>query len=182
MVQNWKLSTTSAFTSDARDCIYRIRSASSEPEFGYKVQALAAHVLLRLGYRVNELNSSGHPDIVAIRDGMEVRIEVEAEISPYQARKLTEADFSGLVGQPRVVGYFALAVIDPCPGWIVVPAVKLEDRVRRYPRALLEALSLEEESTSWTVQYQRMLSDSCRHIEMASFSQLRRRALLGLGI
>lgn len=33
----------------ASECIERIRSDTSPVEFGYKIQALATHVLLRLG-------------------------------------------------------------------------------------------------------------------------------------
>ena len=51
----------------ASDCIENLRLSISPVEFGYKVQALAAHVLLRLDYRVEEINRSGHPDIVATR-------------------------------------------------------------------------------------------------------------------
>ena len=81
MALNWTLSTHSHMDAVARECIERIRSSISPSEFGYKIQALAAHVLLRLGYRIDSINQSGHPDIVAVRNGGEFRFEVEAEVT-----------------------------------------------------------------------------------------------------
>ena len=65
----------------ASECLQRIRAGTDASGFGYKIQALAAHVLVRLGYRVKEVNSSGHPDIAAARNGREFRFEIEAEVA-----------------------------------------------------------------------------------------------------
>ena len=100
---------------DATDCIERIRTSVTATEFGLKIQAVAAHVLLRLDYRITEVNQPGHPDITAIRDGTEYRFEVEAEFIRPTPRKLTEADFASLVGIPGAVGYYARAVRLPAP-------------------------------------------------------------------
>ena len=123
----------------ATECIDRIRSDLSESAFGFKVQALAGHVLLRLGYQIVEINSSGHPDIVARRDGKTFCFEVEAEVSAPRLRKLTDADFASLMNASGVTGYYALAIRVPKPRWVVVPAAKLSRRVRGSPKALLEA-------------------------------------------
>jgi Holliday junction resolvase len=139
-------------------------------------------VLLRLGYGIVEINSSGHPDIVASRDGRRFCFEVEAETTGPRLRKLTDADLSSLTSQPEVIGYYALAISVPLPHWVLVPASKLIRRGSGSPKALLEALSDKAYSAAWTCEYARMLNVACRQIKLASFNVLRERALAGRGL
>ena len=166
----------------ARECVDRIRSAVSPAEFGYKVQAMAAHVLLRLGYRVDSVNQSGHPDIVASRGGLEFRFEVEAQVGRPRLRKLTDADFSSLIGAGGVTGYYALAIAFPSPRWVLVPAVDLVGRTYASPNMLLEAISDKDYSVEWTREYNLLLCQSCRQIRSASFSTLSEMAMSGRGL
>ena len=163
----------------ASKCIERIRSGISPAEFGYKIQALAAHVLLRLNHRVDEVNPSGHPDIVATKDGREFRFEVEAEVTGPRPRKLTDADFASLTETPNVVGYYALAISFPKPYWVLVPASKLIRRNFPSSNMLLEALRDKEFSEEWTYEYVRLLHSACRQIRLASFSDLSQMAMAG---
>ena len=167
---------------DASECIERIRSSVSAVEFGYKIQAVAAHILLRLGYRIEAVNRAGHPDIVAIREGREFRFEVEAEAFGPRPRQLTAADFASLTEAPNIVGYYALAISFPKPCWILVPASKLVRRTRPSANMLLEALSDKEYSAEWTREYVRLLQNACRQIRLASFSDLCKMALEGHGL
>ena len=167
---------------DASECIERIRSGISAVEFGYKIQALASHVLLRLGYRIEAVNRAGHPDIVAIRGGREFRFEVEAEAFGPRPRQLTDADFASLIETPNIVGYYALAISCPKPCWILVPASKLVCRTRPSANMLLEALSDKEYSAEWTREYVGLLQNACRQIRLASFSNLCEMALEGHGL
>ena len=164
---------------NASDCIERIRSDISPGEFGYKIQALAAHVLLRLGYKINEVNQSGHPDIVATKDGREFRFEVEAEVIGPRSRKLTDADFASLTESSNVVGYYALAISFPTPYWVLVPASKLIRRKFPSSDMLLEALSDKAYSGKWTYEYIQLLQSACRQIKLASFRDRRKMALAG---
>ena len=167
---------------DASECIERIRSNVSPVEFGYKIQALAAHVLLQLGYRIEAVNRSGHPDIVAVRNGREFRFEVEAEAFGPRPRQLTAADLASLTEAPSIVGYYALAISFPKPYWVLVPASVLARRTRPAPNMLLEALSDKEYSEEWTREYVGLLQDRCRRIELATFHYLRQTALEGRGL
>ena len=153
----------------------------SSVEFGYKVQALAAHVLLRLNYRVEEINGSGHPDIIATRGMEELRFEIEAEVADSRQRQLTHDDFASLIELPGAVGYFALAISFPTPHWIVVPAERLKDR-RPSSNVLLEALSDSDFSDAWTYEYINLLNEECRRVRRASFRELCARALAGRGL
>lgn len=166
----------------ATDCVQRIRSGLTDSAFGYKVQALAGHVLLRLGYTVEEINSSGHPDIVARKGGNTYCYEVEAEVGATRLRRLTDADLASLTDPPGVMGYHALAINIPTPRWILVPASKLTSRARSSPKALLEALSDRELSEAWTHEYLQLLNVACRQIRLASFNVLSERALAGRGM
>ena len=168
--------------SGASECIERIRSGISPAKFGYKIQALAAHVLLRLSYRVDEVNHSGHPDIVATKDGREFRFEVEAEVTGPQPRRLTEADLDSLTKAPDVVGYYALAISFPTPYWVLVSASRLVNRNFPSSNMLLEALSDKAYSAEWTYEYVRLLHSACRQIKLASFSDLSQMALAGHGL
>lgn len=166
----------------ARECIDRIRSGVSPAEFGYKVQALAAHVLLRLGYRIDAVNQSGHPDIIASWGGREFRFEVEAQVGRPRARKLTDADFASLTRAGGVTGYYALAIAFPAPRWVLVPAANLVGRTYASPNMLLEALSDRDYSFEWTREYNLLLCQSCRQIRIASFSALSEMATSGRGL
>ncbi len=165
----------------ASDCIETLRSAMSSGEFGYKVQALAAHVLLRLRCPVKEINRTGHPDIIAIRGSEEIRFEVEAEVVGSRPRQLTDDDFASLIGSSGTVGYFALAVSFPTPRWLVVPAERLKGRTAS-STVLLEALSDKDFSDAWTFEYTNLLIEECHRISRASFATLSARALAGRGL
>ncbi len=173
------MSTNSWSILDAGGCIERMRLKA---DFGYKVQAIAAHVLLRLGYQIEAVNQSGHPDIVAVRHGMEFRFEVEAEVGSPRPRKLADADFASLLEVPNEFGYYALAISFPTPYWVLVSASKLYGRRRPSTNILLEALSDKEYSDEWTSEYLRLLNVSCRQIARASFNQLSELALQGRGL
>lgn len=165
----------------ASECIEELRLSISSAEFGYRVQAFAAHVLLRLDCRIREINQLGHPDIVAIRGPKELRFEIEAEVSGPRPRQLTDEDFASLLNSSGTGGYFALAIAFPTPRWIVVPAERLRGR-RPSSNILLEALSDRDFSDAWTSEYLKMLNDQCRRIQRASFAALCERALSGRGL
>ena len=179
MDRNWRRSTSRHATAAAGECLRRIRAGAGASAFGYKIQALAAHVLVSLGYGIVEVNRSGHPDIVTVKDGREFRFEVEAEAAGPRAHRLTEGDFDALIGGSDMVGYFALAVSFPRPYWVLVPASKLVRRRTPGGRALLEALCDREYSEAWTREYAALLQESCREIRRASFGHLVDAALAG---
>lgn len=176
MALNWSSQPDRGADVGASECIDRIRSDNA---CGLKVQAVAAHVLLRLNYRITAVNNPGHPDIAAMLGGVEYRFEVEAECIGPTPRQLTEADFASLVNIPGVVGYYARAVRLPHPRWVLVPAVKLVDRRLPATDVLLEALSDRGYSQEWTSEYQQLLHTSCRQIRLASFSRLSTMAIAG---
>ena len=165
----------------AADCLEQLRSRVSPSEFGYRIQALAGHVLLRLGHSIVEINQKGHPDLVSAKDGQEFRFEVEAEVLARRPRMLTPSDFDGLTGS-RVEGYFAIAVSFPQPCWVLVPVQRLASRETPSGMALLRALSDKAFSSEWTNEYVSLICRSNRNVIDRSYDQLVQRALDGWGL
>ena len=176
MDRNWSRDMVSSTQrAVAAECLRGLRSRTSVGEFGYKIQALAAHVLLGLNHRVTAVNATGHPDVVTVKGGQEFRFEVEAEVIGVKRTMLTSSDFAGLLS-PGVVGFFALAVSFPRPFWVLVPAQSLARRDRPAGHALLKALSDRAFSTDWTHEYVSLIGRSCRDVLDRSFDQLVQRA------
>ena len=166
---------------DAADCLSRLHARVSPGEFGYRIQALAGHVLLGLGHRIVEINHKGHPDVVGIKDSQEFRFEIEAEVMARKPRMLTPTDFDGLI-ETNVEGYFAVAVSFPQPRWVLVAASRLVQRESPAGMALLKALSDKEFSSEWTNEYILLICRSCRDVVDRPFDQLVQRALDGRGL
>ncbi len=165
----------------AGKCLERLRDAIEPSELGFRIQGLAAHVLLRLGLRVVEVNSIGHPDIVAEAERGFVRVEVEADLHGWRARALTKEDLDAIAPRGSLDrGYFAVAICGPYPRWIVVDSVLLQRR-RGTPAspAIFQALCDSEASALWTAEFISLLLSHCEHLVSFSFDFLVRRALEG---
>ena len=165
----------------AADCLSRLHARVSPVEYGYRIQALAGHVLLGLGHRIIAINHKGYADVVSMKDGQEFRFEIEAEVMVRKPRMLSPSDFDTLI-ETNVNGYFALAVSFPQPRWVVVAATRLVQRESPAGLSLLKALSDKELSSEWTNEYALLVRRSCRDVIDRSFDQLVQRAVDGLGL
>ena len=181
MVRHLLSSDADAYRYAAADCLEQLRSRVSPSEFGYRVQALAGHVLLGLGHSILEINPRGHPDLVSVKGGQEFRFEVEAEVLARRPRMLTPSDFEGLTAN-RVEGYFAVAVSFPQPCWLLVPVQRLASRESPSGMALLRALRDKAFSSAWTNEYVSLIHRSNRDVIDRSYDQLVQRALDGWGL
>ncbi len=166
---------------EAGKCLETLRAAVGLSELGFRIQGLAAHVLLRLGARVLEINSQGHPDIVAEIERGLMRIEVEADMQGSRARALTEEDLDGIAPRsPTDKGYFALALCGPYPRWLLIDYSRLRRRFGKPASpAILQGLSDAEASERWTAEFITLLITHCQHLHVFSFDFLVRRALEG---
>lgn len=163
----------------ARDCLDSLLAELSPQQFGFQIQAVAAHILLRLGYYIEAVNRTGHPDITAWREGVEYRFEVEAQVAGPRPRQLGKDDFAELLAVTNANGYYALAVGPLSPRWLLVPASKLVNRQQPSPNALLEALSDRDYSAAWTAEYHHLLQASGRLIRQTPSSELGQMAVEG---
>ena len=171
----------SGLVQQATKCVEKIVLSMSPSEVGYIVQALAAHILLRLDFRVKAINRSGHPDIVATNGSNELRFEIEAEVLGPRSRLLTKEDIGSLTSDGGAVGYYGLAIASPSPRWILVRVDRLVGRDRS-SIVLLDALKDDCLSDMWTNEYLSLLNDQCKRIQRSSFRTLRARALAGRGL
>lgn len=100
-----------------------LRAEFGDSDFGYRVQALFAHTLLRLGAVVQEINQQGHPDIKAELDGQSLLIQVKSvsHNSAPCSLLIHQADLAGIrPSSERQAGYFAILDCATPPAWIMV--------------------------------------------------------------
>ena len=81
---------------DAAKLLADLRNDVGIQRFGLVVQALFAHVLLRLGGNVLDVKNPGHPDIRAVLAGQMYNIEVETAGRKTLPRQLEQGDLDVL--------------------------------------------------------------------------------------
>lgn len=161
---------------EAAKVLCRVRARMSEAAFGYLLQGLFAHVLLHLGFGVEEVNPTGHPDIVAVRGSRHIPIEVEV-----LAQTATTYQF-----KPEDVGAdaFGYLVLVECGEPVTCFCIPLSRAARWVGKALampaVRALAdrlISEESSN---ELSRLILANANALETTlSFAVLRRRALRG---
>jgi hypothetical protein len=110
-----------------------LRDEHGHSEFGYRMQALLAHVLLRLGARIVAVKPQGHPDIKATFDDRVVKVQVKtiAHLSAASQLIITQADVAGISGSDSPGGYLAVLDCAPPVAWLLVPEERLRLTVDR---------------------------------------------------
>lgn len=131
------------------DCL---RYHCGDSEFGYRVQALFAHVLLRLGAKILEINAQGHPDIKAQLADRLLLIQVKSVLHGSRSSmfQLTEGDLRGIEPGQRSEGYLALLDCAEPIEWILEPY----NQLRRY-------LSRSAHITSLRAEQEEVFSREC---------------------
>lgn len=162
-----------------------LRTACGDSEFGYRMQALFAHVILRLNGQVSEINAQGHPDIRARLGRRELLIQVKTfwHRSPTSMFELSSEDIAGIraVGEREGV----LAVLDCAVPvrWNVVPA----DRAASFIGSSVHAATLRADSNQalsadCTEEFISMVMNAGERFRNFTYGVLRRRALRGESI
>lgn len=147
-------------------------------EMGFRIQGLAAHVMLALGYRIIKIKSSGHPDVVAEKEQGIVRVEVEANTRGIGLHLPEPTDLIALDSkEPGDEGYFAVAICTPFPKWIVVDSYRLTNRKTKLALPWLEAISNKGHSQDWSQAFIRILEQHSDHLVDFSFEWLAKQAL-----
>jgi hypothetical protein len=102
--------------------VEELRHQCSDSEFGYRMQALFAHVLMRQGWRILEIKAKGHPDIRAATGDREVFVQVKS-VSHHSANstiELSGSDAAGIRAMGRHAGWFAVLDCAVPIRWIVI--------------------------------------------------------------
>jgi hypothetical protein len=100
-----------------------LRHRCSDSEFGYRMQAIFAHVLMRQCWSILEIKAKGHPDIRAAMGGHEVFVQVKSvsHSSANSTIELSSDDAAGIraMGQQHE-GWFAVLDCATPIQWIVI--------------------------------------------------------------
>lgn len=164
-------------------CIEKLHTSCGPIELGYRIQGLAAHLLLAQGLKVVEVNPQGHPDIVAVGHKGVLRFEIEANTMGTGEHQLTEKDFASLKPQvPGDKGFFGVAICGPYPSWLIIDHARLVGRPTPAPLPVLRALSERELSAKWTALFNQLVCRHAEHIQDYSFALLREWALADRGL
>ena len=163
--------------------LFALRAEVGFSRFGLVIQALFAHVLLRMGAEVIDVRNPGHPDIIARLDGELHNIEVEAASRKTTARRLQLGDLDVLqdVGSGGS-GYFCVLDCGPPAEWLYVNVATLGARANENLRmSLLRAYADERFSADSTAQFSDLIVKEAQYLPQLSYSRLRQEALEGRG-
>lgn len=160
----------------------QLRLEIGDSEFGYRMQALFAHVIGRLGARVIEVNAQGHPDLRVNLAGQDLLFQVKTSRHGSWATSfsLEGNDLAGITPTKRTGGFLAFLDCAEPVNWILVPY----DRIRLLLGQAVHVPTLVAErdpvfSEECNVEFVEMLQSVGPRLQLLTFSALRHRALSG---
>ncbi|MEM4406353.1 MAG: hypothetical protein QXS68_04845 [Candidatus Methanomethylicaceae archaeon] len=163
--------------------IKRILNANGPEWLGYWTQAIAAHILLRLGVKISEVNNTGHPDICGFIEGGILRMEIECDSTGRGLHALDPDDIEGLKPRsPLDQSYYGLLKATDIPEWVIVPYNKIKNINKPSYISLLKAVADSKRSSLWTSIFIRILLDNKENIESLHYNDLQIRALSNRGL
>lgn len=161
---------------EAARVLGKVRARMNEAAFGYLLQGLLAHVLLHLGFAIEEVKATGHPDIIATRGGR--RIGIEVELLPQAA---TTYQFRAEDVCMEDTGYLVLVECGEPVACLCVPFARAARWVGRAVRAVtVRALADRLMSEECSDEFCRLVLANGHALGTTlSFAILRQRALRG---
>ena len=168
-------------TYEAAMLLANLRRDVGFSKFGLVVQALFAHILLRLGGRVLDIKNPGHPDISVVLGGQLYNIEVETAMRKTIPRRLERGDLEVLqVSREGECGYFCVLDSGPPLSWLCVDVASLGQRAAGELRiSLLRSYSNRDLSADCTIEFSNLVMSQARVLNRLTYQQLRREALAG---
>ena len=155
-----------------------LRLLVGDIEFGYRIQGLLAHVFMRLGATVIELNAQGHPDLVINLDGR-IPIEVEAAPTVIRSHTVKLEDIEAIKGL-NDSGYLAVLDCTLPIAWILLAHPRLK-RQGPGPVSLVTLWAMSDDgfSRACTDEFITLIIGIQDRLSNLTFHLLRRRALRG---
>jgi hypothetical protein len=150
----------------------------SASELGYRVQALFAETLVRMGAGIDTVARVGHPDVMArIRDRL---LRVQVKVTRQRSFRLDADDLEGIRPMSsREDGYLAVLSLGPPMRWICVRHTCAEYLVgRTVPLAMLSSMKDAEFSSQCTDNCVEILMERRDSIEAFTFALARKRVLV----
>jgi hypothetical protein len=157
-----------------------LRGECGDSEFGYRMQALFAHVLMRIGCRVHEINTRGHPDILATRGDRQVFVQVKTVLhsSAGTVFGLSPTDLAGISKLGRRDGFLAVLDCAEPARWILVSSDRAATLTTGSVRiATLVAVSERTMSADCTEEFGEIVRSHTTDLCDLSYGLLRDRAL-----
>ena len=166
---------------DAAKLLVSLRRDVGFSRFGLVIQALFAHVLLRIGGNVLDVRTPGHPDILAILGGLRYSIEVETATRKTIPRLLEQGDLDVLtVSREDERGYFCVLDLGPPLAWLCVDLASLGQRASGgLHLSLLRSYSNRDLSLDCTAEFSSLVTSQSRALTYLTYEQLRLEALAG---
>lgn len=149
------------------------------------MQTLFAHTILRLGGKILQINTQGHPDIRAQLGDREMLVQVKtsAHRSSSTLFELGIKDFTGIVESGRRQGILALLDCAAPVRWIVVEATRAKALVgRSVTVAMLWADCEQGLSIDCTEEFTQLILRNADVLQTLTYAVLMRRALRGTPI
>ena len=166
-----------------KDVLDGLRTEFGDSDFGYRVQALFAHTLLRLRAVVQEINYQGHPDIQAGLDGQSLLLQVKSvsHTSAPCSLMVHQADLAGIrPSSDRQTGYFAILDCAAPPAWIMVEYHDIaRHRTQPVNMETLRACANRDFSRECTDEFTDMVLANKDKLHLLNYRTLCRRALRG---
>lgn len=168
---------------DIKPMLDSLRASIGDSEFGYRMQALFAHVLLELGGTITEVNQQGHPDIKSVKDGQTALFQVKSITHGYAGWVLTVSpeDIAGIrPSRPNEVGYFAVLDCAIPVSWVVsgYSAIRRHETCSVSIETIRASADLELSSECSGV-FAELLMRHKDNLHLLTFGVLRDRALRG---
>jgi len=160
-----------------------LRADFGDSEFGYRVQALFAHVLLRLGAGIREINQQGHPDIRAEFNGQLHLIQVKSiSHSNVPCSVVVEqADLAGIKPtSDQEAGCYAILDCANPPSWVIVDYSDMERHsMRPVNIETVRACANQELSRECSDEFIDIVLANRAHLHLLKYRTLCSRALRG---
>jgi hypothetical protein len=173
------LSTAERF--NAASVMTDLRRRVGDREFGYRAQALFAHVLLRIGGQVEEIRHQGHPDIIGRLVDKRVLIEVEVASATSRVHILKAEDVTAVASTDgHSMGLLAVLDCAVPIRWIVIGWDVLKLRpIGTISLTTLQAIADQGLSARCTLEFVRLVESNKMNLQNLTFHLLRLRALRG---
>lgn len=160
-----------------------LRRDVGDSEFGYRIQGLLAHVLLRIGGRITQIKPQGHPDIVAHLGSRRFLLQVKAVHSKLNRQNfnLSHEDLQGIRPQgSEDVGYLAILECVHPVSWILVDYSKLSRGVQEtFCIVTLRAMADKKLSEECTEEFIKLIIAIQDRLKNLRFDVICKRALRG---
>ena len=168
---------------DIKKILDQLRLRVGDSEFGYRMQAFFAHVLMRLNSKIKAINNQGHPDITAEIDSAIYLIQVKT-ISHNTAEScllVTSDDLDGIYPNfPKATGYYAVLDCSAPVTWLICRHEKIRKYVLRpIDLEMIRLISDQAFSQECTDIFADMIISNFEKLPLLTYGILRDRALRG---